>query len=354
MKKNKIVKFGLLGLGAVVKNRVFKLFSSELKDSKVVCVFDKDKAKTLEYSKKFKCKTIKNEKEFFSKNFDFCYISTPSGSHYNDIRKCFKYNKHVVVEKPPTLKIRQLLFLNKIAIRKKLHFFVIYQNRQNKSVRFVKDYLKKNSKDKTVLVNLSLLWSRPQSYYSRWHGKWRQDGGVLSQQGIHYIDLLCFLFGKPVKAVSITKNISNRLEAEDTNIGILQFKNAICTIGLTTALRPTDLKASIEIVTQKNLITLYVISCNKVSITNYSGKKDNNLDKLCKRNSQKMNSGIGTSHLECFQKIIENFNNVKKNIPLKAIQTLDTLKAVNMLYLSDVKKTWIINNKTIISSRLGN
>ena len=65
-----------------------------------------------------------------------------------------------------------------------------------------------------------------------------------------------------------------------------------------------------------------------------------------------MNSGIGTSHLECFQKIIENFNNVKKNIPLKAIQTLDTLKAVNMLYLSDVKKTWIINNKTIISSRL--
>ena len=52
MKKNKIVKFGLLGLGAVVKNRVFKLFSSELKDSKVVCVFDKDKAKTLEYSKK--------------------------------------------------------------------------------------------------------------------------------------------------------------------------------------------------------------------------------------------------------------------------------------------------------------
>ena len=82
-------------------------------------------------------------------------------------------------------------------------------------MRFCKRLFEKNSKDKTVLVNLSLLWSRPQSYYSRWHGKWRQDGGVLSQQGIHYIDLLC-LFGKPVKAVSITKNISNRLEVEDT------------------------------------------------------------------------------------------------------------------------------------------
>ena len=102
---------------------------------------------------------------------------------------------------------------------------------------------------------------------------WKVETGwwVLSQQGIHYIDLLCFLFGKPVKAVSITKNISNRLEAEDTNIGILQFKNAICTIGLTTAL-VTDLKASIKSLL-KNLITLYGIACNKVSITNYSGKR---------------------------------------------------------------------------------
>ena len=49
MKKNKIVKFGLLGLGAVVKNRVFKLFSSELKDSKVVFFFFKYKKKKLEY-----------------------------------------------------------------------------------------------------------------------------------------------------------------------------------------------------------------------------------------------------------------------------------------------------------------
>ena len=82
----------------------------------------KIKQKLWNIQKNLNAKLLKMKKNFFSKDFDFCYISTPSGSHYNDIRKCFKYNKHVVVEKPPTLKIRQLLFLNKIAIRKNYIF----------------------------------------------------------------------------------------------------------------------------------------------------------------------------------------------------------------------------------------
>ena len=354
MKKNKIVTFGLLGLGAVVKVRVFKLFKNELINSKVIGVFDKDKKKSKEYSDKFKCDYNKNEKEFFNKKFDFCDISTPSGSHFKDILKCFKYGKNVIVEKPPTLKTNQLIYLNKEAVKKKLKFFVIYQNRENKAVKYVKNYLNKNKNDKTILVNLNLLWSRPQNYYSRWHGKWKEDGGVLAQQGIHYIDLLCYLFGKPLKAISIIDNISNKLEAEDTHIGIIKFKNATCKIGLSTALIPTDLKGSIEIVCQKNLISLFGKACNEVSIINYNKKENKKLEQQCKNNSQKVNSGVGISHLECFRKIIENFNNKKKNKPLKAIDTLDTLKLINMLYLSSFKKKWIINNKKNISSRLGN
>ena len=67
MKKNKIVKFGLLGLGAVVKNRVFKLFSSELKDSKVVCVLIKIKQKLWNIQKNLNAKLLKMKKNFFRK-----------------------------------------------------------------------------------------------------------------------------------------------------------------------------------------------------------------------------------------------------------------------------------------------
>ena len=44
----------------------------------------------------------------------------------------------------------------------------------------------------------------------------------------------------------------------------------------------------------------------------------------------------------------------KRSFPLKAIDTMNTLKLINMLYLSAHKKSWIVNNKKIISSKLGN
>lgn len=352
MKNKKIIKFGLLGLGTIVKLRIVKLFKKELKNSKVTAVFDKDLKKTNDYCKKFNCKINKSEKEFFLRDFDFCYISTPSGSHFQDILKCFRYGKSVIVEKPPVLKVSQLTELNKIAKSKNLDFFVIYQNRENKAVKFVKKYLMNNrKKEKIVYVNLNLLWSRPQKYYSRWHGKWKDDGGVLAQQGIHYVDLLCYLFGKPIQAISVIENISNKLEAEDTHIGIVKFKGVNCILGLTTALRPNDLKASIEIYTQSKIINIYGKACNKVSIVNYD-KKENKLNKLCKKNSQNFLNGIGTSHYTCFKKIEEKVRN-KNQRPLKAIDTIDTLKLVNMLYLSSFKKKWIVNSKNL-SSRLGN
>lgn len=352
MKKNKKIRFGLLGLGTVVRLRVFNLFKKEIKNAKVVSVFDSDKFKTLDYSRKFNCKFNKNRKIFFLSNFDVCYISTPSGSHYKDILECFKYDKHVVVEKPPVLKVKQLLELKKIALKKKLNFHVIYQNRENKAVKFVKNFLKKNKKDKIIFVNLNLLWSRPQKYYSKWHGKWKHDGGVISQQGAHYIDLLCYFFGKPLKAISEIYNISNKLEAEDTHIGLVKFKNVTCSIGLTTALKPNDLNASIDIICQNHKISLFGNACNKVSIINYK-KTSSNMRKLCNENSENFKTGVGVSHYESLKKVVDSYSN-KKSFPLKAADTINTLKLINMLYLSSQKMNWVKNNKKIISSKLGN
>lgn len=352
MKKK--ITFGFLGLGNLVKLRLSNLFNVELKkfNLEILSVYDKDYNKVKHYSKKFKCPSVKTEKEFFSKNFNFCYVMTPSGSHYQDIKKCFINNKNVIVEKPPTLKVDELKILNKIASKKKLKFYVIYQNRENKAVKFVKKYLQNQKENKIVSVSLNLNWSRNQSYYSGWHGKWKLDGGVLSQQGAHYIDLLCYLFGKPIKAVSMIKNVSNKLQAEDTHIGLVKFKNVPSTISLTTALRPKDYTASIDIVCQKNIIKLHGICCNKVSIYNFENNNDIKLKKICQKNSEEVLNGIGNSHYECFKKIL-NYSNKKKYKPLKAIDTIDTIKLINMLYKSSFKDKWVYYNENL-NSKLGN
>lgn len=355
MRNKNTLSFGFLGLGNIVRLRVSDIFLKEIdkKKAKVVAVYDKNITKNIEFSKKFNCSISKTENDFFDKKFKICYISTESGSHFKNIIKCFKKNKHVIVEKPPVLKTNQLIFLNKLANKKKLNLFVIYQNRENKSVQFVKNFIR-NNREKIVFVNLKLLWSRPQKYYTNWHGKWKTDGGVLAQQGIHYIDLLCYLFGKPLKAIGKMTNISNKLEAEDTHIGIVNFKKANCTFNLTTALRPQDHTSSIEIYYKTKMIKLSGLCCNEVSVVSYDGQKKTFYKKLSKRFSEKVKNGIGISHLYFFQKVTNFFLRKKSSEPLKAIDTLDTLKLINMIYKSTEVNGWVKNSSSNIISRLGN
>ena len=345
------VNFGILGLGRVVKSRVSRVFKKEVKGANIVSVYDKNKKKNSEFSKYFKIKESKSFKDFLKKNFDYVYIATESGYHAKNIKSCLNQGKNVIVEKPPTLRIDQLIKLDNLARKKRLDFFVVYQNRLNKSVVFLKKILNKELKKKIVFVNLKLLWCRKQSYYNDWHGKWLYDGGVLAQQGIHYIDLLCDLFGKPVSCISKIYKKSNNLQAEDTHIALVNFKNNITSqISLTTALRPTDIEASIEINTTDQQIKLSGLCCNKISTTQNKNKKI----KILKKFSENVPTGYGLSHKRVIQNVV-NFkkNNNKKLRPLKAIETINTLKLVNMLYKSYEKNRWVFFDEKNLKSKLG-
>ena len=96
IEKKSFVSFGILGLGRVVQKRVATVFLNELKNSEVIGVFDKNIKKNIFYSKKFKCDVVTNLKSFLEKKYDFVYIATESGNHYDHIKACFKNNQNVI------------------------------------------------------------------------------------------------------------------------------------------------------------------------------------------------------------------------------------------------------------------
>lgn len=348
---NKIVTFGILGLGRVVDIRVAKVFLNELKNSKVVAICDKNQKKTSKFSKIFNCNSYLKISNFFNQKFDFVYIATESGNHYKHINEAFKKNKNVIVEKPPVLKLNQLKILDKIAKKKKLKFYVIFQNRFNKPIIYLKKIVKKIHKD-LVLVNLNLLWSRDQSYYSDWHGNWKMDGGVLAQQGIHYIDLLCYLFGSPIKCISHLSNKSNKLQAEDTHSSLIVFKNNLSiTVNLTTALRPADVMANLSIFTKNKVYDLNGLCCNKIKISeNGSKRKFKKIEKEC---SENVPNGYGLSHKIVFQRLVDSYLKKNNNLPSTAIESFDTIKLINMMYKSFEEKRWVYSKEKIFLSKLG-
>ena len=144
---------------------------------------------------------------------------------------------------------------------------------------------------------------RKQSNYNDWHGKWLYDGGVIAQQGIHYIDLLCYFFGEPSDCVSSIYNKSNKLQAEDTHLGLIKFKNGvICQVSLTTALRPTDFQATIEVFQKEKQTKLHGLCCNKIDINYYNSKKKRILK--YQDNFRKMFPQVMGFHIKKYFKIL--------------------------------------------------
>src|SRR5207244_4064758 len=75
--------------------------------------------------------------------------------------------------------------------------FPVYQNRYNRAVQVVRQALQDGRFGKPVLGTVRVRWCRMQRYYDRdpWRGTWSLDGGALTNQGIHYLDLLLYLLG---------------------------------------------------------------------------------------------------------------------------------------------------------------
>ena len=95
-----------------------------------------------------------------------------------------------------------------------------------------------------------MRWCRPQRYYnlSKWRGTFSHDGGALTNQGIHHLDLLKYLVGDISSVNCEMKTLGVKLEVEDTALSIIKFKNgAIGNLEVTTAARPDDFEASISV-----------------------------------------------------------------------------------------------------------
>ena len=175
---------------------------------------------------------------------------TASGSHAQHVVELAPYGADIVVEKPMALTLEDADKMIEVCDRHGVRLFVVKQNRFNVPVVQLRKALDAGRFGKLVLGTVRVRWCRPQSYYDQdsWRGTWAHDGGVLTNQASHHIDLLEWMMGdvESVFAKSITALVD--IEAEDTAIVTIKFKNgALGIIEATTAARPKDLEGSLSV-----------------------------------------------------------------------------------------------------------
>ncbi len=150
---------------------------------------------------------------------DYVSICSPNYLHDSHIRFGLRIGANVICEKPLVLKTsnaESLIALEK-ETGKKIN--TILQLRLHPNILKLKEKIEKGEKDKIYDFDLTYITSRGNWYYTSWKGDVSKSGGIATNIGIHFFDMLSFLFGE------VKQNMVH-LHTHDRAAGYLEFAKA--------------------------------------------------------------------------------------------------------------------------------
>ena len=155
-------------------------------------------------------------------NIEYISIASPNYLHKSHIRMALKNGAHAICEKPLVLNpadIDELKIIEKETGKK---VYNILQLRLHQSIIDLKEKVSKElaeNPDKIYDIDLTYLTSRGKWYFESWKGKEEKSGGIASNIGVHFYDMLCWIFGE------VEENVVH-VKTADTNAGYFKLKNA--------------------------------------------------------------------------------------------------------------------------------
>jgi len=263
-----MIRFGLLGCGRIAKRHSDLLGGHHIEGASLAAVCDPIRARADAIALKFGVPACYDIDDFLArKDIDVVSVLTPSGLHAGHVIACAKAGKHVVVEKPMALRLQDADAMIRACDEAGVKLFVVKQNRFNVPVVKAREALEAGRFGKLVLGTVRVRWCRDQTYYDQdaWRGTWALDGGVLSNQASHHIDMLEWFFGDVVNVHARAVSALVRIETEDTAVATLKFRNgALGIIEATTATRPVDLEGSLSILGEKGIVEIAGFAVNQI------------------------------------------------------------------------------------------
>lgn len=189
---------------------------------------------------------------------DIVAITTPSGSHFSLAKQALDANIHVLIEKPMTLHLDQARDLEALAESRNRLIVMGHIYRYFPLVADIKADLAAGVFGRILSGVVTVRWGHDQSYYdsAAWRGTWAADGGVLMNQSIHALDLMCWLMNAPIAtAQGQIRRLRHQMEAEDFATAICELSNgAMLQVEGTTCTGEASQMASFYILTETSEI----------------------------------------------------------------------------------------------------
>lgn len=153
------------------------------------------------------------------KGISYLSVCSPNYLHDAHIRFGLRHGADVICEKPIVLNPWNIDALEEIEKETGKNIYTILQLRLHPSVLALKATIENGPKDKIYDIDLSYLTSRGNWYYTSWKGDKHKSGGIATNIGIHFFDMLGWIFGK-------LKSNTVHLQEHDRAAGYLELENA--------------------------------------------------------------------------------------------------------------------------------
>jgi predicted dehydrogenase len=246
-----------------------------------------------------------------------------------------RYGKPIVVEKPMALTLEDADLMIEACDQAGVRLFVVKQNRFNLPVKKLREAVDQGRFGKLVLGTVRVRWCRTQEYYDQdpWRGTWQHDGGVFANQAIHHVDLLQWMMGDVESVFAKSARALVNIEAEDTGVVVLKFKNgALGIIEATTATRPKDLEGSISILGEKGTVEIGGFAVNEMKTWNFVDKHPGDQE-VCEKYNVNPPNVYGFGHTEYLNDVVKAIKSGKKAL-VQGLEGRRSLELVTAIYES--------------------
>lgn len=306
---DRTLKFALIGCGRVAEMHLGAL-TSGLLPAELAAVCDLDEGKARGKSEKYKVPYYLDYHRMLEAHpeVDVVTVATPTGYHARHVIDLARYGKAIVTEKPMALRVRDCDAMMRACAKHGSPLFVIKQNRFNPAVVAARRAFDAGRFGKLVMVTARVRWCRTQEYYEsdNWHGTWALDGGVMSQQASHHLDLLQWFLGPVASVQCQTATRLMDIEVEDTALAVLKGQSgALGAFEATVAARPENMEGSLSILGEKGTIVIGGPAVNRLVYWKFGAPLPGDAEMLT-TGSQEVASVYGHGHGPYLGAVVES------------------------------------------------
>ncbi len=332
-----VLNIALLGCGRIAKRHSELLGNGEIRGARLAAVCDIVPEKARRIAGQFSVPHFSDMHEMMKSNvaIDVVAVLTESGLHAEHVIALAPYGRHIVVEKPMALRLQDADAMIRACDESGVKLFVVKQNRFNVPVVKLREALDAGRFGKLVMGTVRVRWCRHQAYYDQdaWRGTWALDGGVLTNQASHHVDLLEWMMGDVDSVYAMTTTALARMEAEDTAVVILRFASgALGAIEATTAARPKDLEGSISILGERGAVEIGGFAVNRMKTWNFTETIPGD-EEVMQRFSVNPPSVYGFGHQAYYEHVVDCIANGRQHL-VDGLEGRRSLELINAIYES--------------------